>query len=273
MQNLPFQFTRLKDGQKNRSASLAQAMESTDLNNETWLFVSPHDDDACIGAGLWLQAALDAGITVYLVVVTDGRMGYCQPEQKKSIIETRRVETYDSCAILGLDQQYIRYIDYPDGGLFTLQGRMNDRPDIEDLHGYVGLQNAMTYHLRTIKPNRVFVPTPTDLHPDHRITHSELMISLFHASGPIWPELGPPLTPIPGVYEWPVYCDFSDPPNLQVHTDQQVFDRKLDSIAAFRSQTQISQLVDNIRADGPYEYLREVNFRFYSPGAYKPLFT
>ena len=150
---------------------------------------------------------------------------------------------------------------------------MADRPDIEDLRGYVGLQNAMTFHLRTIQPSRVFVPTPTDLHPDHRITHSELMISLFHASGAIWPELGSPLKPIPTVYEWPVYCDFQEPPNLQIHANQQIFGRKLDSIAAFRSQAQITQLIDNVRANGPYEYLREVNFRFYNPNAYKPLFT
>ena len=123
MENNPFQFTRLKDGQKIRSTSLNQIIDSQDPTNQKWLFVSPHDDDACIGAGLWIQAAIHAGIEVYLVVVTDGRMGYCHTNQQESIIETRRMETYDSCAILGLNQQYIKYIDYPDGGLFTLQGR------------------------------------------------------------------------------------------------------------------------------------------------------
>lgn len=269
-----FKFTRLEGTQKQRTTELAQVMRCPDLTQETWLFVSPHDDDMCMGAGLWLQAALQAGVEVYLLVVTDGRMGYCHLEDVHTIIETRRVETYTSCATLGLDQNFIRYIDYPDGGLAMLQGRQarHERPDIEDIRGYVGLQNAMTYHLRTIQPHRLILPTPTDLHPDHRITHSEMMISLFHASGEIWPELGPPTELIPKVYEMAVYCEFAGPPNLELRADQKAFDRKLDSIAAFQSQAQIAQLVDNVRKNGPYEYLREANFRLYTPNSYLPLF-
>lgn len=269
-----FKFTRLEGSKKQRTTDLGQVMRCQDITQERWLFVSPHDDDVCIGAGLWLQAALTAGVEAYLLVVTDGRMGYCHQKEIETIIETRRMETYDSCATLGLDQEFIRYIDYPDGGLATLQGRLakRERPEIEDIRGYVGLQNAMTYHLRTIQPQRVILPTPTDLHPDHRITYSEMMISLFHASGEIWPELGPPIEFIPKVYEMAVYCEFAGPPNLELRADQQAFDRKLTSIAAFHSQAQIAQLVDNTRKNGPYEYLREANFRLYTPNSYLPLF-
>ena len=269
-----FKYTRLEGRQKHRTTDLGQAMRCPDITQERWLFVSPHDDDACMGAGLWLQAALGAGVEAYLLVVTDGRMGYCRLDEIETIIETRRMETYDSCAILGLDQKFIRYIDYPDGGLSTLQGRQakRERPEIEDIHGYVGLQNAMTYYLRTIKPQRVILPTPTDLHPDHRITHSEMMISLFHASGEIWPELGPPTELTPKVYEMAVYCEFAGPPNLELCADQAAFDQKLASIAAFQSQAQIAQLIDNVRKNGPYEYLRETNFHLYTPNTYLPLF-
>lgn len=273
MEPAAFEFTRLEDGQKLHSTSLGKVMRSSDITKERWLFVSPHDDDACIGAGLWLQAALQAGVDVRLLVVTDGRMGYCDPAQKDTIIETRRVETHDSCEKLGLDEEHVRYIDYPDGSLFTLQGRQEPQPDIEDIRGYIGLQNAMCYHLRAVRPTRIIVPTPTDLHPDHRITYSELMISLFHASGAIWPELGKPIDQIPSVYEMAIYCDFGEPPNLQIRADQQAFNRKLESIAAFESQNQIAKLVENVREDGPYEYLREVNFHFYSPKNYRQLFA
>ncbi len=274
MDSTPFEFSRVEQGRKVHWTSLGKVMQSDSIKKEKWLFVSPHDDDACIGAGLWMQAALQSGIRIYLLVITDGRMGYCQPEQKDTIIEMRRVETYDSCATLGLDQQYVRYIDYPDGDLFALQGRQarHERPGIESIQGYVGLQNALTYHLRAIGPTRVFIPAATDLHPDHRITHSELMISLFHASGAIWPELGPPIATIPQVYEMAVYCDFSQPPNLRIRAEKHAFDRKLAAIAAFRSQDQIARLVENVRAGGPVEYLHEVNFRFYKPNVYAPLF-
>lgn len=269
-----FKFTRLEGTQKQRTTQLSQAMRSPNLTQEKWLFVSPHDDDMCMGAGLWLLAALEAGVEAYLLVVTDGRMGYCHTEEIETIIETRRVETYSSCETLGLDQKFIRYIDYPDGGLSTLQGRQakHERPEIEDIHGYIGLQNAMTYHLRAIQPQRVILPTPTDLHPDHRITHSEMMISLFHASGEIWPELGLPIEFIPKVYEMAVYCEFAGSPNLELRADQRVFEQKLASIAAFQSQAQIAQLVDNVRKNGPYEYLREANFRLYNSNSYLPLF-
>ena len=206
------------------------------------------------------------------LIVTDGRMGYCDLKQKDGIIESRRVETYASCEVLGLDQEYVHYIDYPDCGLDSLQGRREPQAGIEAIQGYIGLQNAMCYYLRRLRPARVFVPSPADLHPDHRITYSELMISLFHASGPIWPELGESLSQTPRVYEMAVYCDFIEPPNLQVYTDQHIFERKLESIAAFRSQAQISQLVENIRESGPYEYLREVRFKLYQPSTYTSLF-
>ena len=45
------------------------------------------------------------------------------------------------------------------------------------------------------------------------------------------------------------------------------------SIAAYRSQTQIARLVESIRQAGPTEYVRELNFRFYSPNNYKPMFA
>jgi len=240
--------------------------------HETWLFVSPHDDDLCIGAGLWMQAAVQAGIDVQVVIVTDGRMGYCSLAQQKTIVEVRKAETYESFGILGIAKENVHYIAYPDGGLTAYQGRRKAEAGEARIAGYVGLQNAMTHHLRRARPARVLVPAPTDLHPDHQITHNELMISLFHAAGAIWPELGAPLREVPKVYEMAIYCDFDQPPNLELHASTDLFETKLKSIAAYRSQEQIARIVENQRAAGPYEYLREVNFRFYSPERYKHLF-
>ena len=50
-----FQFTRVQDGKKQRAGTLKVAIGMTD-SRETWLFVSPHDDDLVMGAGLWTQA-------------------------------------------------------------------------------------------------------------------------------------------------------------------------------------------------------------------------
>ena len=267
----PFRFTRLEHGFKRRTDRLADIIEGTEPG-ATWLFVAPHDDDLCIGAGLTMQAARQAGVDVQVLIVTDGRLGYCRAEQRDSIAEIRRAETYESFEMLGVARDRVTYIDYPDGGLIPFIGRRPAHSGERDIEGYVGLQNAFTYYLRELRPNCVFVPTPTDLHPDHQITHNELMISLFHASGDIWPELGAPLA-VPQVFELAIYCDFADAPNLEVRGDDTVFQKKLRSIEAYRSQLQIAALVDSIRQDGPYEYLRDVHFRLYSSKKYRSLFA
>lgn len=270
-----FQFTRLDSGRKVRGEDLRQAIGADAGARETWLFVSPHDDDLAIGAGLWMQSAAQAGIDVQVLVVTDGRMGYCTLEQRDSISQIRRRETFESFEVLGIPQAQIAWVGYPDGGLYTLQGRRKLRADdeVQAIEGYVGLSNAFTHHLRRTRPARVFVPTVADLHPDHQVTNHELMISLFHASGAIWPELGRPLEQVPRVYELAIYCDFPQPPQLELRSDAGAFEKKLQSIAAYRSQLQIARLVENIRAAGPYEYLRELNFRFYSPSNHTAAFA
>ena len=270
MSQRPFQFRRFENHQKLRTVDLAEVMRCESVIGKKWLIVSPHDDDMCIGAGLWVQAAILAGVDVRLLIVTDGCMGYCTSDQKDRIVQIRREETYESCSILGLARDQVYRIDYPDAGLFTLQGRRTASPGEPAIEGHVGIQNAMTYYLRKIRPTRVIVPTPTDLHPDHKITHSELMISLFLAQSQIWPELGPPIEAVPTIYEMAVYCDFSEKPNLELMSDPIGFENKLRSIAAYQSQTEIiAKLIENIRAGGPYEYLCEVTFRFYSPDTYR----
>ena len=270
-----FQFTRVSQAKKQRISSLREAIGVAKDAKETWLFISPHDDDLVIGAGLWMQAAVKEGIDVRVLVVTDGRMGYCTLEQRDTISEIRRKETYASFKLLGIGEEKIAWCGYPDGGLYTLQGRRKHRSDdeVEAIEGYVGLCNAFVYHLRRTRAVRMFVPTIADLHPDHQITNNEAMISIFHAAGEIWPELGVPLADVPKVYELAIYCDFPQAPQLELRCDEKAFETKLAGIAAYQSQLQIAKLVEIIRNAGPYEYLREMNFKFYSPNNHKAAFA
>ena len=266
-----FQFTRLTDRGAQRTRCLAEAMGTEDLSQQTWLFVSPHDDDLCIGAGLFMQAAIREGVTVQVLIVTDGCMGYCRLEDRDRIVDIRRQETYESFAILGVPQDHIHYVGYPDGGLVPFIGRRKAQSGEDAIAGYIGLQNAFTYHLRKIRP-RVYVPTHTDLHPDHRITHSELMISVFHAAGAIWPELGEPLDQPPNVGELAVYCDFVDLPNLEIISDDEAFQRS-SGASPFTSRRFRSSGSGEPRRAGPYEYVRESEFRLFTPDTYKPFFA
>lgn len=267
-----FQFSRLINGRPQKRSSLVEAMETDELKNSTWMFVSPHDDDLCIGAGLLMQAAVQADVDVQVVIVTDGCLGYCGSEQKDDIIEIRRDETLRSFEVLGIPNDHVNFLGFPDGGLTRFIGRRPAQAGEPTVGEYTGLQNAFTHSLRDLRPSRVFVPTKMDLHPDHQITHNELMISLFHASGKIWPELGDPLD-VPLVHEMAVYCDFPADPNLEIVGDDSAFEVKLESIMAYESQLQIAELVQRIREDGPYEYIRDVEFQLYSPRRYRSLFS
>ena len=135
-------------------------------------------------------------------------------------------------------------------------------PEIPDL------QNSFTYYLRKIAPTQCFLPTSNDLHPDHQYTHQELLISLFHACGGIWPELGAPLERVPFVHEMGVYCDFPEPPQLRITVPESILEKKLAAIGMFKSQKQISALIDNVRESGPQEYFRELRFQLYRPAVY-----
>lgn len=238
-----------------------------------WLFLVPHDDDGVIGAGLAMQAALDSGASVSVAVVTDGSAGYCREEDRNSIVEIRREETREAQALLGKVE--LRFLGFPDGGLFCWRGR---RAGEERFDG--GLQGAITRLLREIRPDVLAFASSADLHPDHRIVAQELMISLFHATGDIWPELGPKLKPKPGIsqgnipflLEFPVYCALPELPDWRLSADSEHFERKLEAIAAWRSQKQISALVEQVRSGGSQEFFRTPRFDLYKPREYEALF-
>ena len=160
----------------------------------------------------------------------------------------------------------LRFLGFPDCSLNPYRGRhfaTIDEPT--EIDGGGGLQNAFTHALRQIRPNRVFLPTSADLHPDHRIVHEEVLISLFHAQGNIWPELGEPITEVPKVYEFACYCDFPEPPRIRIDATPAMLETKLDAIRAFASQEQIELVVAIQRNVGAIEYLRDLAFRFYCP--------
>ncbi len=267
-----FEIIRLVGEERRVGDSLASVSRHWQGENECFCFVSPHDDDVVLGAGLAIQLAIHEGVPVHVLVVTDGSMGYCSPEEKESIAEIRKEETYESLEILGVPRERIHFLGFPDCQLAPFCGRRAGGGEPGVIEGFTGLQNAFTYHLRRLRATQVFVPTINDLHPDHKVTNSELQISLFHASGDIWPELGAPLDAPPAIHEFAVYCDFPEPPTLKIACDDETFEKKLQSIAAFKSQKQISTLIENVRKAGSQEYIRAINFQFYQPETYHHMF-
>lgn len=269
-----FELVRLVGEERRVGSTLAAVSRHWQGKRERFLFISPHDDDVAIGGGLMLQLAKKEKIPVHIVIVTNGALGYCTREEKDFIADIRRRET-DACyRKLGVPRGHIYWLGYPDCSLALYQGRRRPRTDWEPtLENYTGLQNSFTYFLRRIRPTQVFVPTRQDLHPDHKYTYQELLISTFHAAGSIWPELGRPIDTFPFLHEMAVYCDFPESPKVQLTSAVPVFERKLAAISAFKSQRQIKMLVGSIRQGGPVEYFQPVDFRLYDPRKYYHTFA
>lgn len=268
-----FEVVRLVGNERRVGPTLESVSRHWQRDRECFLFVSPHDDDAVVGAGLLIQLAKRESIPVNILIVTDGSMGYCSAEEKNTIAQIRRNEAFQSYQSLGVPKENIIWLGFPDCQLSIYCGR-RPAPSGEKyvIEGFTGLQNAFTYHLRKIQPTQCFLPTSSDLHPDHKIVHAELLISLYHAAGAIWPELGTPIERVPYVHEIACYCNFPQPPHLQIRTSPALLEKKLNAIAAFRSQKQIQAEIDIIKNAGPVEYIRDLHFKLYSPQIYNDLF-
>ncbi|MDR3181387.1 MAG: PIG-L family deacetylase [Planctomycetaceae bacterium] len=243
-------------------------------SEERWLFVSPHDDDVVIGAGLHFIAGLMSGVDTHAIVATIGA-GYCKMEHKDTIAHIRRKECRKSFEMLGLPEENLHFLDYWANDIVKNLGRrfVDDPESSTVIAGANGFQNSFTWLIRQIRPSRVFLPTQTDIHPAHRAVHSEFLISIFHAIGKIWPELGEPIKSFPILYEYATYNDYVEPPNHRVRTSPDLLEHKLAGISAYASQEQIDLLVVNIREQGPREYIREMNFKIYDPSKYDDLFN
>jgi LmbE family N-acetylglucosaminyl deacetylase len=267
------EFIRLVGEERRAADTLEGVSRHWMKDKERFLFISPHDDDVVLGAGLFIQLVQKENVPVYILIVTDGAMGYCNNEQKDKISEIRRKETYQCYKNLNVPQENIIWLGFPDCRLNYYRGRRTaEANEPMAISGYTGLQNSFTHWIRKIAPTQCFLPTSTDLHPDHRIVHEEFLISLFHAAGNIWPELGQKAERVPYVHELGVYCDFPKPPRLRIKTTNLLLEKKLKAISAFKSQEQIGSLVEIVKKSGPYEYLRELEFKLYQPSSYYEMF-
>jgi len=95
MENEQIQFVRLVGNERRVGSRLAEVSRHWQGDRECFLFVSPHDDDAVLGAGLLMQLAKREKVPVYVLIVTDGSMGYCTMQEQATITQTRyqRVST------------------------------------------------------------------------------------------------------------------------------------------------------------------------------------
>lgn len=116
--------------------------------------LAPHPDDETLGCSVLMLRKIEAGIPVHIVIATDGARSHAEqlvpPERLAAL---RREESIEAARRLGLTEDDLTFLGYPDGGLEQSRERLER--DIEAV-------------LRKHQPAVVVVSSREDAHPDHQ---------------------------------------------------------------------------------------------------------
>ena len=139
------------------------------------LVVAPHPDDEVFGCGAAIAQLNSTGANVTVLLVTDGAAAGGDEVERSRIARVRQDESKAALAFLGGGR--VVSAGLPD------RGTWERRPEIQSFLGDL---------LAEISPQLVFVPSPAEVHPDHRaVADAFLTLSqsdsfrrpLFAASG------------------------------------------------------------------------------------------
>lgn len=142
------------------SADLNAIFPGWEGEKERLMVYSPHDDDAILGAGYAMRAAIEDGAEVHLCIVCSGNAGYSTPEERDTIVEKRRAETIACYEAFGIPADRIIFLGYSDFSAIQYLG-WNIAPDRQ------GHFRRMITELRSRKITRILVPNHYHEHIDH----------------------------------------------------------------------------------------------------------
>ncbi len=173
------------------------------------LAIGAHPDDVELGCGGTLAKLVGSGRRVAILHLTRGERG------TRGTVEERRREAEAAGAALGARR--VDFLDLGDGALRT------GEPE----------EDALIAHLRRLRPEIVFGPTPEDRHPDHGRAHRLVEAAAFYAGlARRAPESGAPHRPA-AVFGYMQHDPFA--PSFIVDITA-FWERKLQALAAYESQ-------------------------------------
>lgn len=179
------------------------------------LILAPHPDDEAIAAGGVIQKSLDAGAKVKIAYLTNGDANQLSfiifekkliafPKQFMYSGELRRKESIAGMKVLGLKEDDLIYLGYPDFGTLNIlyeywgnnnayESRIthnNKVPYPECLSPGAPYKGESILHdLKTVisdfKPTKIFVSSPVDLNKDHRALYLFTQVVLWD----LWDKL------------------------------------------------------------------------------------
>ena len=174
---------------------------------EVLAVMSPHDDDAVIGAGYAMLAAKEAGAEVYVVIFCRGDAGYSTVEEKATIEKVRSEETEKCYARMGVDADHILRMNFPD---FSAIGHLG----WEKADGQLGDMPILLRFLREKMVTRVMIPNHYHEHSDHRATYLMSSYDVPQAGDAALVDYGKPHKVL-STLQYSVWADF-DPEDALV---------------------------------------------------------
>ena len=221
--------------------------------NEVLAVMSPHDDDAIIGAGYAMIAAKEAGADVFVVIFCRGDAGYSTVEEKSTIEAVRERETVECYHRLGISKDHILRLNFPDFSAFCNIGW-------EKADGTEGDMPRILRFLRDNKVTRVMVPNHHREHIDHTASHIMSSFNVPQAGDAALVDYGTPHA-VKSVLEYSVWADL-DPQdalvsgraanlraNRIISVSADVEQKVANAICAYVSQGEIIKGLVNSRAE------------------------
>ncbi|MBI1743050.1 PIG-L family deacetylase [Candidatus Acetothermia bacterium] len=167
---------------------------------KTVLILAPHPDDEVLAAGGAIQQHLAQGDTVHVALITSGdgqRLGVLSQRKFLDLGERRFAESLGALNFLGLKSHHVYRLGYPDRGLaklwtdhwdsshpfrsrYTKLDRVPYANALSPGAPYCGQSLVQDFEklFQTLRPDRIYLPHPNDLHSDHWATHAFALYAL-----------------------------------------------------------------------------------------------
>lgn len=176
--------------------------------NDRVLILAPHPDDETIGCAGIIQKAVKAGAQVEVVYLTNGdsnQLAFIVYEKRLTFRkaefihmgQVRRQEAINAMKLLGLDENKLIFLGYPDFGTFSIFTRywQAQRPyrsiltrvsrvpyknDLSFGSPYTGesILSDLEKIILGYKPTKIFCSHPADVNVDHKSLYLFLQIAL-----------------------------------------------------------------------------------------------
>ena len=194
---------------------------------ERVLILAPHPDDESIACAGIIQQALTAGAKVRIVYLTNGdhnELAFIVYEKRITVRQgefvhmgqVRQKESIKAMQSLGLSENNLVFLGYPDYGTFTIFSQYwqtkkpfrdlltrissvpyKDDPSYQAPYQGESILNDLTKQILDYKPDKIFVSHPADVNVDHKSLYLFLQVALSDLEGQIAP---------PKIYPYLVHC-------------------------------------------------------------------